>query len=300
MRKLWIVSLLAGCGISGTTPTSTVTGVVEIGDYISGATVFPDLDGNNLLGANPSTTTDATGHFTLTFENPDQVSVYLVAIVDPDSTKANGEPVGFGVHLRAPAREGRTVISPLATLVVGQHETVRFNLPLAEQDVEAALDASTLSFGANLDLFADYVADAETVPDHRSLRPVAAAAATLISGEIDELNAKQPELDWNDGTYSDELLAALVSQLTPLADGTAALTQLTSDQQDDVVANPGAHLGYFGDTTVMADRIAAALTNIGDDRPRTLFLSSEGAFIQDLETSMVSRIAREVRAELME
>jgi hypothetical protein len=84
-----------------------VTGTA-IDGYLSGATVFIDVNGNGQLDTGePSTTTDAQGNFTL----PGGTSGPLVAFGGTDISTG----LEFKGILKAPA--GATVVTPLTTLV---------------------------------------------------------------------------------------------------------------------------------------------------------------------------------------
>ena len=119
-HSLLIVALLGACTTNMTTgeaepppngdgsghpDMSTLAGVVEIDNAIQNAMVYLDNNGNNLLDAGePSTTTDATGHYTFSWPSDKGQFAHAVgAIVNADAIRAGtSATVGFAVHLRAP------------------------------------------------------------------------------------------------------------------------------------------------------------------------------------------------------
>ena len=312
MAKHWLLAftLVAACSSDdgAPTPTYTVTGVVEIGNYIGGATVFVDLGDSDILGSAPRTTTDATGHFSLTY--PEDGPAYphsIVAIVHTDSTVMGGTgagaTVGFTLHLRAPLASpppevDTVVITPLSTLVVSE---VGNGMPQADAEAKVAseLSASLLPFTGTPDVLVDYAADYATSADSKSLRFVAGAVAAVVAGAVTEINAKQTQIDCNNAKYFNPLIATLDDQLTPLADGAFKFTQLTTDQQNDVLGNPANYHDYFINTQMMADDIEAQLEAAAEDLALELFREFKDEFIQDLEEGIIRLVAGEIFAELV-
>lgn len=117
------VGLLASCGGGGSsnTPTSTVQGKV-IDGYIANATICLDTNKNfKCDDGEPTTTTDATGAYTLVFPGSvDNQIILAIATQDSSDLDNNGltllQADRTGFTLAAPATNA-SVISPLTTLV---------------------------------------------------------------------------------------------------------------------------------------------------------------------------------------
>jgi hypothetical protein len=312
-----LVTLVAACAAdSHKTPTATVSGVVEIDDAIQNATVYVDLNGNNLLDSGePHVVTDATGHYTLTWENPGPSYAHAIgAIVASTSTRV-GEPgnpaVGFELHMRSPLGDtsgeyvGTAVISPMTTLVVSEmgHDPT-LTQATAQAKLASALTASQLPFsGQPLDVMADYAADftagTATSADSAKLRYVASAVAALVSGTVDAGNAAQSHIDCNDATFFDPAVAALDHQLTALANGSLKFSQLTATEQADVQQNPANYHDYFIDTSMLADDIENELEAAALDVAAAIFEELRDKFIEQLEEAVVEMIVDELIGKLL-
>ncbi len=158
--KQWMMAAavalgMAGCGGGGDSePTTSVSGVVVDG-YLAGATVCLDVNANGKCDTGEaSATTNASGAFTITgVKTSVATASALVAEVpssalDSDSSAA----VGSGFVLSTPA--GKTVISPLTTLVRQRMlKNAGTTASAAATDVQ-----STIASLASTDLFADYLA----------------------------------------------------------------------------------------------------------------------------------------------
>src|ERR1041385_6797067 len=79
---------------------ATVTGVVEIDNAIQNATVYIDVNNNNAADSGePQTTTDADGHYTLTWDNVGPRYAHTIgAIVEPTATRVGvtGDSAALG------------------------------------------------------------------------------------------------------------------------------------------------------------------------------------------------------------
>jgi hypothetical protein len=311
------LALLPACGADPQpTPTATVSGVVEIDDAIQNATVFIDLDGNNLLDSGePQVATDATGHYTLTWDNSGPVVPHAIgAIVNPDSTRVGvaGNPaVGFALHLRSPLGDtsgdfvGTAVISPFTTLVVSEMGyDPSLTRAAAEAKVSSALSASQLPFsGQPLDVMADYASDYKagtpTSADSVQLRYAAGAVGAIVSSAVDAVNAAQSTIDCNDATYFDPAIAAMDHQLTGIANGTFKFSQLTSAEQTDVEQSPSNYRGYFIDTSALATDIENELAAAALDIAAEVFAELEAKFVEQLEDAVVEIVAEELIGEIL-
>jgi hypothetical protein len=295
---------------SGNSDTSTLAGVVEIDDAIQNATVYLDENGNNLLDAGePSTTTDATGHYTFSWPSDKGQFAHAVgAIVNADSIRAGtSATVGFAVHLRAPltvtddAFHGSAVISPLTTLVASEMDWDR---TLGESDAQtalvASLKASTVPFSSQpLDLMSDYAASYTTASDAAQLRFVASAVAAAVSDAVRAGNAVQSHVDCNNTMIFTPAIAAMDDQLTALADAVYKFQHLTAAQQADIQQNAGNYHNYFINTPDLATTIEAELVANAEDLAAELFAAIQAEFVKQLEEDVVRIVAGELIAELL-
>src|SRR3569833_1230241 len=272
MRILLMLALVASCGDGGDFhfAAATVSGVVEIGDTVAQAQVYADYYDDNIADRNEiPVLTDATGNFTMTFENDGPLFPHsIVAMVASDSISVGANmPVGFDVHLRAPldgdhdttgalsAQDDITVtgvvISPFTTIVVSEMANAGISQAAAESEVAGDLSASMLPLsGAPLDVRDNYVADPSD--DAKQTRRAAGAFAAVLGTAITELNAAQSLTDVNKADYFDPIDAALVQQLPAIANGTYMFTQVFSAaQQTDVMANPQNYTSLFLDPSMI-------------------------------------------------
>ena len=148
---------MAGCG-GGGDDTTSVSGTLVDG-YLAGAKVCVDSNANGKCDAGePSATSAASGAFTIAgVSKTDATAAPLVAevpssAIDSDTAAA----VGAGFVLSAPA--GKTVISPLTTLVQQAiQKAPGKTAAAAATEIQAAVSSL-----AATDLFADYVAKKDT------------------------------------------------------------------------------------------------------------------------------------------
>jgi len=324
-HSLLIVALLGACTTNMTTgeaepppngdgsghpDMSTLAGVVEIDNAIQNAMVYLDNNGNNLLDAGePSTTTDATGHYTFSWPSDKGQFAHAVgAIVNADAIRAGtSAAVGFAIHLRAPlavtsgAFHGSAVISPLTTLVASEMDWDR---TLAGSDAQAALvtslRASTVPFSSQpLDLMSDYAASYTTSSDAAQLRFVASAVAATVADAVKAGNAVQSHVDCNNTMIFTPAVVAMDAQLTALADAIYKFQHLTAAQQADIQHNPGDHHGYFLNTTDLPTMIEAELVANAEDLAAELFAAIQAEFVKQLEEDVVRLVAGELIAELL-
>jgi hypothetical protein len=326
-HRLLIVALLGACTTnmttgkgelppppngsdSGHSDTSTLTGVVEIDNAIQNATVYLDENDNNLLdGGEPSTTTDATGHYTFSWPSAEgQLAHAVGAIVNADSIRAGtSAAVGFAVHLRAPlivthdVFNGNAVISPLTTLVASEMDWDRM---LGESDAQtalvASLKASTVPFSSQpLDLMSDYAASYTTSSDAAQLRFVASAVAATVADAVKAGNAVQSHFDCNNTLIFTPAIAAMDDQLTALASAIDKFQHLTAAQQADIQQNAGDYHNYFINTSDLATTLEAELVANAEDLAAELFAAIQAEFVKQLEEDIVRIVAGELIAELL-
>jgi hypothetical protein len=307
-------SLVGACSADQpVTETATVNGVVEVDNAIENATVFLDYNHNNLLDAGePRVATDATGHFTLSWDNPGpEYADTIGAIIDPTSTRVgmtgDAAAIGLALHMRAPlgdtsgAYDGAVAISPLTTLVVSELASdPTLTQAAAEAKIAGAVSGSHLPFtpGEAVDVMGDY-AGTQTSADSVQLRYVAGAVGAAVASAVTEGNSLQSTVDCNDAMFFNAAIVALDHQLTAIANGTYAFSQLTRTQQQDVAQNPANYNGYFIDTAQLADDIEAELLAAGEDLAEALFEEFKDQFVDELE-QVVADLALELIEEGIE
>ena len=245
------------------------SGTVLAGSRIQNAVVFLDLNDNNVLDSNERrTTTDANGRYTLTGLHAADIARHaIVARIFPTATDgATGQPAGLDCTLKAPAGGG-ALISPYSTLVAGLVAGASApTVAAATAQVTAKLRTSTLPLTApaQLDLSRDYVADSgagtATADDSRQLRLLATSLAGILSAVTAGLNQRQSVFDANGGFPFNTLVALTETQLTQVASGTIAFTQLDAAQKAALIANPGGQPNFFIDGNAMLNAFIASIS----------------------------------------
>ncbi len=184
------VGLIAGCGGSGTQPTSaTVTGKVADG-YLVGATVFLDKNGNYQSDAGePSTTTDLNGAYTLTMDAADIGKYPIVAIaiqgqtIDKDTNLT--VPNSYMLSMPATAVSGivnSNFISPMSTLI---REKMAANTGMTIADAMTQL-RNQMNLPVGIDMMSDYVAGSQSgtnASQFQTMHSTARQMAGLMAGQ---------------------------------------------------------------------------------------------------------------------
>jgi len=142
---LTIATILTGCGGGGSSSTSAsitngLSGVAVDG-YLSGATVFLDLDGNGVQnGTEPSTTTGTNGSFTLDLGNLSSASTSGKAIVVSGGTDIDtGNAFAGTLKTVIDTSLSQQVASPLTTIVHAKVTTNGVSLATARSEVATSL-----------------------------------------------------------------------------------------------------------------------------------------------------------------
>jgi len=183
------VGLIAGCGSSGSTTGTSVSGKVADG-YLAGATVFVDKNGNYKLDADEiPTTTDANGAYTLNIDPADIGKYPIVAMAIAGVTKdldTNEFVAGsYVLSMPATAMSGTVnsyFISPMSTLI---REKMDANPGMT---LTAAMDE--LRYQMNLqhgvDVMADYVSGSQSgtnAAQYQTMHTAAQQMAGVMAGQ---------------------------------------------------------------------------------------------------------------------
>jgi len=194
---LLTVSLIAGCGGSGSDPSAmmntsqtSVSGKVADG-YLVGAAVFLDKNGNYQLDAGePSTTTSAQGAYTLNVD-PDDVGAYpIVAMaiagqtIDLDNP---GQSIQNSYMLSMPATAvsgtvSSNFISPMSTLL---REKLAANPGMTLTEAMTQL-RNQMNLPADINMMADYVAGSlpgTSAAQYQAMHTAARKMADLMAGQ---------------------------------------------------------------------------------------------------------------------
>lgn len=181
------VGLIAGCGGGASTPaTSTaVSGAVADG-YLVGATVFLDRNGNYRLDAGePSTTTDATGAYTLNIDPADvgKYPIVALAIKGVTTDLDTNLPVQNSYVLSMPKESvsgtvSSNFISPMSTQVRELMGNGNYTVQQAMEQVRTQLG---MPAGANM--MADYLTDPND-PNYQAMHTAARNMATLMGSQM--------------------------------------------------------------------------------------------------------------------
>lgn len=185
------VGLIAGCGSSGSTSGTSVSGKVADG-YLVNATVFLDKNNNYQLDADEiSTTTDANGAYTLNVDPADVGKYPVVAMAIAGVTKDLDHPDEFvagSYVLCIPAlavsdKVNSNFISPMSTLI---REKMDANpgMTLTEAITQLLIQ---MGLPAGVDMMADYVAGSRqgmvNADQYQTMHTVAQQMAGLMAGQ---------------------------------------------------------------------------------------------------------------------
>ena len=260
------VAASSNSGSSAAAPAAPapVTGTA-IDGYLSGATVFIDVNGNGQLDAGePSTTTDAQGNFTL----PGGTSGPLVAFGGTDISTG----LEFKGILKAPA--GATVVTPLTTLVADM-ATRTGSVANAEAAVFKALGLGALDSGINLLTFDPILATQSTDAARRSagldLQKGAVLVANMVTDLVTRIQSSTGAGDAQRDDIARDIFSTLADRLGDNALTTTGIGTLATTLIDQVAARP----------TVGGVNITAVRAEIEADR--TAFSSTHTAFQQAIK-----------------
>lgn len=231
-------SLFVGCGSSSSSTASTagVGGVVAKG-YLSGATVWLDINGNGQRDAGETTTTDANGNYSFGNTPVDgNQSVVVTGGIDTGSGDA------FQGTLQAPYEAGNTVVNvtPITTIVSGfikkgktpaqakAATAAAFGIAESDLSVDPVANVQSASGDANLTKKAIKVARLVEFVAAKSTGGVAANYDTIVSSIVDTLEA-------NSSASIDQAVTTVVtnSNLAP-GDKTAAANLATAIQDMNI------------------------------------------------------------------
>jgi len=193
MKKVFTGALLimtvviAGCGGGGSSSssatTTTISGKVADG-YLAGAEVFLDKNGNYQWdGAEPKTTTDANGAYSMTVSGADAATYPMVAraiagvTIDKDTNTA----VENSFVMSAPA--GATgFISPMSSLI---REKMAANPSITLTDAMTQL-RNQMNLPAGMNMMADYVAGSQSganAAQYQTMHITAQQMVGLMAGQ---------------------------------------------------------------------------------------------------------------------
>ena len=191
----------SGGSDGGSTPTPTASGTVVDG-YIVNATVFQDVNGNEIFDAGePNTITQADGSFDITLD-PSAPTAKLISFGGTDSSTGQA----FTGTLTAPA--GSEVITPLTTLVQSIVEQSEADgTPISVQDANDQLATALGLSGQDL-LELDPVAEIED-----NGNPEAFAAAAQVASIISAAAAANEDTEAGSAEASEAAAASLAQQL---------------------------------------------------------------------------------------
>ena len=173
----------AGVGTGGTGSLAKVTGKVADG-YLVNATVFLDKNFNYQLDAGePSTTTDASGAYTLNVDPADVGKYPIVALALAGSTKDKdtNQAIAASYVLSMPKESvsgtvNSNFISPITSQLREMLETGKYTL-------QQAMSALATNLGlVGSDVTADYIADGDT-----AMHAAAQNMATLMGNQASQI-----------------------------------------------------------------------------------------------------------------
>lgn len=170
-----VLTSCGGGGSSSSPDTTTISGQASDG-YLSGATVFLDLDGDRIHDSNePSTTTSNDGSYSLPYDNSLSGNIVVTGGIDIATGNA------FNATLEAPLSGTEVHINPISNLVA---KKVR----ISAESVESARAAIAQSLGLNTN---DIVKDPISEQSQNGNNSIIAAALGVQKTIEDLANAAQ-------------------------------------------------------------------------------------------------------------
>jgi len=227
------IAAAANSGDSSTPAAATPSAQGTVIDgYLSGATVFIDVNDNGQLDAGePSTTTDAQGNYTL----PGGIAGTIIAFGGTDISTG----LEFKGALKAPS--GSTVVTPLTTLVtdlVAREGSVA----AAEAAVFRALGLGALDSGINLLTFDPVAAAQSTDAARRSAGLELQKGAVLVANMVTDLVTQIQQSSGAGNDQRDDIARDIFSTLADrMADNVltgTGITALATGLIDAVAARP--------------------------------------------------------------
>jgi len=182
------VGLIAGCGGGSSSTPTAISGKVADG-YLVGATVFLDKNSNYQLDAGePSTTTDASGAYTLNIDPADVGKYPIVAMaIKGQTTDLETGPVQNSYILSMPATAvsgtvtvNSNFISPMSSEVRELMETGKY---ATMQDAMNAM-STQLGLPAGTNMQADYMAMAA---NNTTMHTAAQNMANLMGSQMPQV-----------------------------------------------------------------------------------------------------------------
>lgn len=191
IAAVFTVALIAGCGSSGSTSGTSVSGKVADG-YLVNATVFLDKNNNYQLDADEiSTTTDANGAYTLNVDPADVGKYPIVAMaiqgqtIDMDfpNVTVAGSYVLCIPALAVSGTVNSNFISPMSTLI---REKMDANPGMTLTEAVTQL-RNQMGLPAGFNLMADYVAGSGqgmmNAAQYQTMYTTAQQMAGLMAGQ---------------------------------------------------------------------------------------------------------------------
>ncbi|MEX8505849.1 MbnP family copper-binding protein [Leptothrix ochracea] len=260
-----IAAALTACGGgTTTTPTTSVSGSVVDG-YLSGATVCVDVNKNGKCDAGePTGTTDVNGAFTISgVTTADAAAAPLVAQVPSTAVDSDAPTTTVGSNFVLSTPAGKTVISPLTTLV---HQTMLKDSTKTSDTAAADLKATVSSLATTTDVFADYVKGNDT-----NAHTAARVVANSLKANYDSVTAGNAGKDTQVAIALGEVAKqALMSQ------GTAPNAALPVGSEDpatlraQIAAQTATAAGATQAVTINFDMVNGASTTVHCGDPITV------------------------------
>ncbi|MEX8500394.1 MbnP family copper-binding protein [Leptothrix ochracea] len=263
-----IAAALTACGGgTTTTPTTSVSGSVVDG-YLSGATVCVDVNKNGKCDAGePTGTTDVNGAFTISgVTTADAAAAPLVAQVPSTAVDSDAPTTTVGSNFVLSTPAGKTVISPLTTLV---HQTMLKDSTKTADTAAADLKATVSSLATTTDVFADYVKGNDT-----NAHTAARVVANSLKANYDSVTAS------NGGSAGKDTQVAIalgeVAKQALMSQGTAPNAALPVGSEDpatlraQIAAQTATAAGATQAVTINFDMVNGASTTVHCGDPITV------------------------------
>lgn len=260
-------TLISGCSGSGTDMNgmntqgqpAQVSGKVADG-YLVSAVVFLDRNGNYQLDAGePTTTTDASGAYTLNVAAADIGKYPIIALAIKGQTvdKDTNQSVANSYLLSMPASAvsgtvNSNFISPMSTLI---REKMTANSAMSMPDAMAQL-RNQMNLSAGTDMMADYIAASQSGPnavDYQTMHATARQMAGLMGGQASLVMNNGSGVDLNRyrgmmATINSNMSGVAANVMNGSGMNSTFITNMMSQMQSQLGAMPvgGAFMNYSG------------------------------------------------------
>ena len=278
--------VLSACG-GGSSPTPTATGTSTsfkiVNNYVSGATVFRDENGDGVAnGSEVSGTTDVNGDVTLTYTAG---STPVAIQSNGGSYTLDGETIEVGVLL---SRDDYDVVTPLTTLFIASDPANVSASGAALESAQNEFMAATLGVDvANIPAGLSLNIDTVTPPAGLSADTTSALSTFRVAGATIGTALRAAALDGGTGIPTKDAVLAASRGVVAFVQAGNSLTAIASNPREMVVY---AVAGAKNPTVTSVSGITPALVETARVSAATLIgnIQANAEAVKDATQSVVT------------